>query len=354
MKRVFGVSLLVAALLGATLALAPVASAATIDVHPGESIQAAINNASPGDTIVVHPGVYHQSVVVNKNHLTLHGAGASSTGTVIMPPQSSNRCMHGGSGFCVFGKQTSNGIQYRTGTTVEGFLFKGFPVFGLVGFGTKGSTFSHNFAVNDDEYGIACFTCPGVRYLFNKATGAGEAGFYIGDTFHADARVEGNLAYGNGGQGFFFRDSNVGRADGNKAYGNCIGITLLNTGEPNNVHGWTIVDNDSYQNTRECAGGGDEPSSSGLGIAVAGAHDNLIAHNTIWGNHPSGATDLPPAGISVFSTASFGGSKANGNEIRANVLYRNHPDDIFWDQKGAANTFSKNKCDTSNPDGLCH
>ncbi len=204
MKRALKGILLVPAVLAASLALSPAASAATLDVHQGQSIQAAINHASPGDTIVVHPGVYHESVVVNKDHLTLHGAGASGTGTVIMPPQSSNRCLHGAAGFCVFGKQTDSGVHLRTGTTVEGFLFKGFPAFGMVGFGTKDSKFEHNFAVNNGEYGIACFTCPGVQNLFSKATGSGEAGFYIGDTHLANAFVVGNVSYANGNNGFFF------------------------------------------------------------------------------------------------------------------------------------------------------
>jgi hypothetical protein len=353
LKRVLGVSLLVAGMLGATLVLAPAASAATHEVHPGESIQAAVNHASPGDTIVVDPGVYHESVVVNKDHLTLHGAGAASNGTVIMPKAGTNRCLHGGAGFCVFGQQTSTGVHRRTGTTVEGFLFKGFQAFGVVGFQTLRSTFAHNYAVDNGEYGIACFTCPRVQYRYNKATGAGEAGFYIGDTHVAHAHVLGNLSFANGNFGFFFRDSNVGRAAGNKAYGNCSGMALLNTGAPNNVHGWTLWGNDAYRNTRECQNSGGEPDISGVGISVAGGSHNHILHNTVWGNHPSGATEFPPAGISVFSTEPFGGAKPSGNEIRANVLFRNHPVDIFWDHTGSGNTFDKNQCNTSNPNGLC-
>ncbi len=221
MKRVLGVSLLAGMMVVGGMVLAGPASAATIDVHPGESIQAAINHASPGDVIVVHPGVYHESVVVNKDHLTLRGAGAGANGTVIEPPESSNRCLHGAAGFCVFGKKTESGFHRRTGVTVEGFEFKGFPAFGLVGFGVKDLLVQRNFGVDNGEYGLTCFNCAGISFLYNKATGAGESGFYVGDSREADALLVGNLAFGNGTTGFLFRDANVGRAKGNKAYGNC-------------------------------------------------------------------------------------------------------------------------------------
>src|SRR5438874_7115194 len=98
MRRALGRSLLATVTVVATMALAVPAHAATIDVYPGDSIQAAIGQAAPGDTIVVHPGIYHQSVLVNKDHITLRGAGASGQGTVIAPPQKTNRCMKGAGG----------------------------------------------------------------------------------------------------------------------------------------------------------------------------------------------------------------------------------------------------------------
>src|SRR5438445_3788885 len=61
-------------LLTATPALAK-----TIHVHPGQSIQAAINAAKPGDTIVVDAGVYHENLVITKDRLQLEGAGPGAT-----------------------------------------------------------------------------------------------------------------------------------------------------------------------------------------------------------------------------------------------------------------------------------
>ena len=43
---------------------------ATIIVNPGGSIQAAVNGAASGDTILVNPGTYTEQVTINKN-LTL-------------------------------------------------------------------------------------------------------------------------------------------------------------------------------------------------------------------------------------------------------------------------------------------
>ena len=56
---------------GALLISATTASAATWNVWPGHSIQRAIRHASPGDTIIIHRGVYHESVTIRKSHLTI-------------------------------------------------------------------------------------------------------------------------------------------------------------------------------------------------------------------------------------------------------------------------------------------
>src|SRR5713226_6667384 len=56
------------AMLGAT-----VAQAGTLTVNPGESIQAAVTRATPGDRIEVLAGSYAETVYVDKDDIVLHG-----------------------------------------------------------------------------------------------------------------------------------------------------------------------------------------------------------------------------------------------------------------------------------------
>jgi parallel beta-helix repeat protein len=57
-------------------------SSTNIHVHPGESIQKKLNNASPGDVVIVYPGLYKENLVVNKSLVVISKPG-ESTETVI-------------------------------------------------------------------------------------------------------------------------------------------------------------------------------------------------------------------------------------------------------------------------------
>src|SRR5262249_44542980 len=77
---------------------ASAAGASTVTVGPGQSIQAAVDAAEPGTTIVLLPGVYRQNVLVMKDGITLQGAGPTTSGTVLEPPPvlPTGLCEHSG------------------------------------------------------------------------------------------------------------------------------------------------------------------------------------------------------------------------------------------------------------------
>jgi parallel beta-helix repeat protein len=58
----------------AIIFLTTVVEAATIDVGPGQGVQAVINRANTGDTIVVHSGVYRESLNITRS-IILEGRG---------------------------------------------------------------------------------------------------------------------------------------------------------------------------------------------------------------------------------------------------------------------------------------
>lgn len=58
-------------------------TAAEIFVQPGESIQVAVNNANPGDEIVIIPGNYSENIVITKDNLAIISESGSPEDTMI-------------------------------------------------------------------------------------------------------------------------------------------------------------------------------------------------------------------------------------------------------------------------------
>jgi parallel beta-helix repeat protein len=342
----------VAALAGAVSAPA---AARTINVFDGESIQAAVKRSEAGDTIVVHPGTYHQSVQIKKNGLTLEGASAAKDGTVIKPSRSTRRCDGGVDGICVLAHKTNGGKRVRTrGTEISGFLIRGFRGSGFFAVGAKNTVIRHNAFINNDEYGGFALVSKRTKFLHNRANRSGEAGIYVGDSPNARAVLRGNRARRNGDFGFFLRDAAHGVAINNQVARNCLGIGLVNTGAPGGVHDWKVRGNEVLKNQANCPGGGGEPAISGTGIGLIGARGNVVRNNTVVGNRPADPAAIAPGGIVLISSAPFGGTPAANNKIRRNWAFRNRPGDIVWDGDGQGNRFFRNRCDTSQPGGLCN
>ncbi|PZS29412.1 MAG: hypothetical protein DLM58_15455 [Pseudonocardiales bacterium] len=384
------------ALVAALEVVAPsAASAATINVSHGQSIQAAIDSASPGDTIVVAPGTYRENIQINKNDITLQGAGSTDgTQTILTPPSASkathNSCFVSGSNFdgiCITnGNPPSGPVTAATalsGDTVSGFLVRGFPGIGIHAYGAFNVTMDSNRLTNNALDGVAAYAGGGVAITNSQASGSSEAGFLEADTigFFTPtpvpvpnlATIANNTATNNGA-GIEIRDStdpstffDPGNTLANQTIidnhveANCVGILVLDTPNPLQS-GESVFGNTVIANNKTCTSLPFVPATvSGTGILVLGAFAT-VRNNTIRDNVPSDI-HLPYAG--GFVLASYpGGPVITDSSAAYNTAYGNKPFDIDYQRGGPGRAFtlntnprgigtgiiySFNNCDTSHP-----
>jgi parallel beta-helix repeat protein len=331
-----------------TLPSAAATRAGGLVVHPGESIQAAVDAARPGDTVVVLSGTYDEAVCVTTDGIDLQGHGA-----VIRPPAAppETPCAVLPAGIFLLGQ-----LDFATGIVsdpisdvkVSGFRVEGFEASGILMLGGRDVDIVGNTAVDNEEYGIARFFSTGGTLRANRVTGSGEAGLYLGDSPNAHATIVGNTASDDGFFGIFVRDSSLGSVTGNLSTGNCVGIIVFASHAA--AEQWTITGNRAIDNTKAC-GSGDELPASGMGIALAGAGHTTVSGNVVTGNQATGPTPFA-GGIVVASTAAFGGVDPRGDVVKGNVAHDNDPD-LYYDGSGFGNEFLHNSCVTSIPEGLC-
>ena len=162
-----------AAVLAVALTLPGAAStrAAGLVVHPGESIQAAVDAARPGDTVVVLPGTYHEAVCVTTDGIDLRGRGA-----VIQPPPepAATPCAVIPAGIFLLGQlDVATGIVSDpiSDVTVSGFRVEGFEASGILMFGGRDVDIVGNTAADNEEYGIARFFSTGGTLRANRVKG---------------------------------------------------------------------------------------------------------------------------------------------------------------------------------------
>ena len=320
-------------------------------VGPGDSIQAAVDKAKPGETIVVL-GTHRENVAIATDGITLRGVGAALERPAT--PQL-NACFDGEAftdvnGVCVIGTldlEAGEVVREVRNVTVTGFTIRGFDL-GIVAFGAHDATFAGNVAADNGEYGITAFASSGTRILFNRASGSDEAGLYIGDSPTADATLIGNEVSGNL-FGVLVRNAEHGAIAGNSIHDNCAGVALL-ADAPGPTGSFKLAGNSIAHNTKACPAGEDlDVPLSGVGIALVGANDVSVLGNLVTGNAPSADTEV--AGGIIVATGD-GGTPSSGNTVRGNLLRGNAPD-LVWDGAGSGNVFAGNLCRTSDPAGLC-
>jgi nitrous oxidase accessory protein NosD len=342
--------------IGALLALSGTASDATWHVWPGHSIQRTIRHASPGDTIIVHRGVYRESLTIRKSHLTLIGRHA----VLRQPATPRGLCARLAApevdGICVLGRfdENFNPLSPTVGTTITGFRVKGFHGDGIFMFNVANSVIAHNVAAHNSGYGIAGFVQHGGAYLWNRAHDNQEPGLYLGDSPHADYVIAHNSMYRNQ-YGVFIRHSAHGRVHDNRAFGNCVGMFLLDDGETGGLHNMALWRNRSFDNSKVCPADDEgAPPLSGIGVLLVGARRTTLTNNWIVNNHPGGDSFIS-AGLVLVSAKIGGGSGFDPRHVTIadNTITGNSPLDVFYDGSGADNHFLDNTCQSSQPPFIC-
>jgi len=177
------------------------ATAKVIQVGPGDSIQAAVDLAGSGDTVMVRPGTYHETgkpcpsdasavcaVVIDKDGISLVGQSSPHNAVIIENPGGQDRGIEvaraGASGATCIGDAS----ERITGSLIEGVTVNGFADDGIFLLCVDDWSIERSSTNDNAEYGIFPSHCGAGRVTMNVATGANDTGIYIGQSH--DVRID--------------------------------------------------------------------------------------------------------------------------------------------------------------------
>ncbi|MCH8860990.1 MAG: right-handed parallel beta-helix repeat-containing protein [Proteobacteria bacterium] len=241
-----------------------------IIVTDGQSIQAAVNSASPGDVIQVYPGTYRETVYIDKDSITL-------TGVVVE-----------GEWPTLDGGGTLNDAFLYSGDniTIENFRITHYKGNGVMGQAGNNFVIRGNVIIDAGIYGIFPQFGRNGLVAHNLLTGIADAAIYIGMSDNVDVlhnEVHGNVA------GIEIENSRHVLVEGNIAYDNTGGILVFITpGLPiKTTYDVIVRGNFVFENNHENFGA---PGSivanipPGTGIMVMAGDDVVIENNIIRDN----------------------------------------------------------------------
>ncbi len=325
------------------------------------TIQAAVDQARPGDTVVVPPGTYHESVLITTSHLTLRGSQAAvidASGFDQGIRVGTGAQSTGPDGFPVCPPVSVRDVTVE-GLTVRDASDDGIFLIGVDGFVVRGGRYLDN-----DQYGVfpSCSTQGLVEGNFTR--GANDTAFYVGNSTHVT--VTGNRASGNT-SGYEVENSSFVVERGNQASGNTAGILVFVLPNlPRTVSSHVLIEGNTL--TRNNRPNPVSPTSgedlglvpTGSGILDVAGDDVTVRDNLITGNDTVGITILtsPFAGQDPRVEPFPDRAHVVGNVILRNGLAPdplrspNQGADILYDGSGTGNCFARNRFGTDLPPGI--
>jgi parallel beta-helix repeat protein len=302
----------------AVVCIPATAGAAKTVLYPGDSIQAAVDIAAPGDQIIVMPGEYFgpvgadEAVRIKKDGISLIGKPDGDDKVILRPnPDGSNE-----DGILV---EPDGGDPIIQGSHIQGITVEGFP-----GNGIK-VEFVNNFKILDNE---------SINNLENG----------IQPELSANGLVKNNLSYGSLDSALWVEGGTNVRVIGNVLHSSTTGLEVTISKD------LVIVDNEMYNNT---VGMGLYHPSAASEPPLPVMEDWKVLNNYIHDNNlPNGASGglpalLPPGGGILLMGVSD--NMLEGNRVENNDFYglaiidfclsNPYPEDILsceeWNSSGA-------------------
>ncbi len=316
----------------AALATAPTMSNAADTIVVTTTIQAAVDAAGPGDTVVVPAGTYRETVNVTTPGLTITGPlGAVLDGS---------------------GLGLAYGIRVRSldGSRIDGFTLDGLTIRGYERYGSQVSGVDHfrltgTRYVDNPLYGLFPVRCSQGRVDHNTVSGSLDSGVYVGQC--TDVLVDHNIAHANT-IGLEVELSRRVVVEDNVSTGNAIGaLVQISPMRPVKVTDDVLVrrnvlSGNNAANTVTDGLLGQLPG--GVGVAnIAGDHVDIV-DNVVSGNRSAGIGVLSlPDEVLALDTALD--PTPDGGQVRGNVAHGNGfdpdprlplpPADVVWDLTGS-------------------
>jgi parallel beta-helix repeat protein len=311
----------------------------SIVVKPGESIQVAVERAAPGCRIEVFPGVYQESIVVDKSGISLVGVQINGERPILEGENKLGDAVHG------------SGDQFL----MEGFLVRNYIGSGVITHRAHHVTYRDLIVENPGLYALYPVECTGVLVENCVVSGAKDAGIYVGQS--REIVVRNNEVFHNVA-GIEIENSVRALVANNSAHHNTAGILVfLLPNLPSKVASHTrVVGNRTWENNHENFG---KPGSTvsllppGLGMFIMAADHTEVTQNQIFGNDSQGIQmisfltsqaaerrkmeyDIEPNADNNLIHANH--YRDNGRHPAKAYLDQNIPGgDIAWDGTGVGN-----------------
>ncbi|KIW68589.1 hypothetical protein PV04_04527 [Phialophora macrospora] len=325
-----------------------------IHVNAGESIQAAIDTAKPGQMIIVEAGTYAEQLAVGTDGLRLVSKGA-----VLVPPHSpvQNTCSglagpDTEAGICVTGQNIELAdfvVEHRkvlsVGQPVKDVVVAGFQVQGFSGLniavvGGQAVQVVGNTLQDGTQYGVLTVGSKSTHIDANIVASTGDL-LYIGVCMDdlSDVQITNNHVT-NYAVGLCVQTDDAYLYN-NQITDTCWGVFV----DPGTL-GVHVLGNHISSPNPICA---TFPDPSLSGVLLAGASGTEIKGNTVEDMTAGGVPNVLAGGIGIVDDP-ITGETSSGNTVTGNVL-RNNDIDIYVQTNGTGNVVVGNQCTT--PAELC-